>query len=292
MRSGKIVLYLFALLLFTASCNSDEPASPFKRKDVEPHSQLFATYEKNEGYVLWPGATINDSKLKGEGYDYGYYYQHRTEAKSFEEMMAMCQVPKSILKKMSTRNLVLTCFKHPYTFNYLLYDNEYAGVMSTMTANCYQELMRRRTGGAELLDLFCEMSYGDTILLRDGISLSTLEYGAVCICTMTALDCDVFDEEQIKQIANEIFDQIDGVIDYFDTTGENLSWMELSYPYLVGAVLAYHNDVVLQDYERDLLYKFFFYRAYPYISDKVSYSQEDVSRSTQIVTESLERLLQ
>ena len=185
------------LALFAVSCDSkdsgDEPAPPFKPQDVTPNSWFFAGHERYVGYVLWPEATVDDSNLTGEGYGYGYYYQHRAGAESFDEMMAMCQVPKAILKAMSTRNLVLTCFKHPFIFNHLAYNDRYQGVMVAMEANCFQELMKRRTGRAELLDLFCELQFGDTILKRGEVSLNKWDYTPVLICLMTAVDCGVYD---------------------------------------------------------------------------------------------------
>ena len=289
MRFVKIVFCMLALVLITASCtkdsSKDEPAPPFKPQDVTPNSWFFAGHERYVGYVLWPEATIDDSKLTGDGYGYGYYYQHRAGAESFEEMMAMCQVPKTILKAMSTRNLVLTCFKHPFVFNYIAYNDHYQGVMVAMEANCFQELMRRQTGRAELLELFCELQYGDTILTRGDVHLSKWDYAPVLICLMTAVDCGVYDKAQVKRIAGEVFNQIDDIVAFY---ADYVDWEISRYPYLLGAILAHHNDEQLQDSEKELLYKFLGWQGWT--SD--TFSVEDVSNSIRIISESLERLSQ
>ena len=282
---------IFALALFMVSCDSkdskEEPAPPFVPHEVTPNSWFFAGHERYVGYVLWPEATVDDSNLTGEGYGYGYYYQHRAGAESFDEMMAMCQVPKVILKAMSTRNLVLTCFKHPFIFNYVAYNDQYQGVMVAMEANCFQELMRRRTGRAELLGLFCDLQFGDTILTRGDVHLGKWDYGPVLICLMTAVDCGVYDQTQIKRIAGEVFNQIDDIEAFF--SGEDhVDWDFLRYPYLVGAILAHHNDDQLQNSEKELLYRFLGWQGWT----SETFSAADVSKSTLIISTSLERLAQ
>ena len=290
MRFSFLSLCLLALAVLTASCDSkdskDEPAPPFKPKDVTPNSWFFAGHERYVGYVLWPEATVDDSNLTGEGYGYGYYYQHRAGAESFDEMMAMCQVPKAILKAMSTHNLVLTCFKHPFVFNYLAYNDQYQGVMVAMEANCFQELMRRKTGRAELLDLFCDLQYGDTILTRGDVHLGKWDYGPVLICLMTAVDCGVYDDAQVKRIAGEVFNQIDDIEEFF-SAADYVDWDLLRYPYLLGAILAHHNDELLQDSEKELLYRFLGWQGWT----SETFSAADVSNSTRIISESLEHLL-
>ena len=291
MRISVLTLSLLALALLTASCDpkdsKDEPAPPFVPHDVTPNSWFFAGHERSVGYVLWPEATVDDSNLTGEGYGYGYYYQHRAEAESFDEMMAMCQVPKAILKAMSTRNLVLTCFKHPFIFNHIAYNDHYMGVMVAMEANCFQELMRRRTGRAELLDLFCDLQFGDTILTRGDVSLNKWEYAPVLICLMTAVDCGEYDQTQIKRIAGEVFNRIDDIVAFYSDE-DHVDWYFLRYPYLLGAILAHHNDNQLQDSEKELLYRFLGWQGWT----SETFSAEDVSRSTQIISASLERLAQ
>lgn len=291
MRISFLTLSLLALALLTASCDSkdskDEPAPPFVPHDVTPNSWFFAGHERSLGYVLWPEATVDDSNLTGEGYGYGYYYQHRAEAESFDEMMAMCQVPKAILKAMSSRNLVLTCFKHPFIFNHIAYNDQYMGVMVAMEGNCFQELMRRQTGRAELLDLFCDLQFGDTILTRGDVNLGKWDYAPVLICLMTAVDCGVYDQTQVKRIAGEVFNQIDGIVASY-SDADQVDWDFLRYPYLVGAILAHHNDDQLQDSEKELLYRFLGWQGWT----SETFSAEDVSRSTQIISTSLERLAQ
>lgn len=291
MRISVLTLSFLALTLLTASCDSkdskDEPAPPFVPHDVTPNSWFFAGHERYVGYVLWPDATVDDGNLSGEGYGYGYYYQHRAGAESFDEMMAMCQIPKAILKAMSTRNLVLSCFKHPFVFNYLAYNDQYLGVMVAMEANCFQELMQRKKGRTELLELFCDLQYGDTILTRGDVHLGKWDYAPVLICLMTAVDCDVYNQSQVKRIASEVFNQIDGILALY-SAADHVEWDCLRYPYLVGAILAHHNDDQLQESEKELLYRFLGWQGWT----SETFSAEDVSKSTLIISTSLERLAQ
>ena len=299
MRLGKIVFFMLALALLTASCNEDSskdepapeellPGAAFVPQDVVPNSIFFANHERIVGYVLWPEVTVDDTDLQGEGYfSYDYWWAHRSEAQSLEDYMALCQVPQSVLEAMSTRNLVLTCFKHPYSLIYSAYNDQYYGVMVAMEANCFQELMRRKTGRAELLDVFSDLQYGDTILTRGDVSLNKWDYAPVLICLMTAVDCGVYDQAQVKRIASEVFNQIDDIVEFY-SAADYVDWDFLRYPYLVGAILAHHNDEQLQDSEKELLYRFLGWQGWT--GD--TFSAEDVSNSTRIISESLERLVQ
>ena len=104
---------------------------------------------------------------------------------------------------------------------------------------------------------------------------------------MTAVDCGVYDQAQVKRIAGEVFEQIDDIVEYY-SAADHVDWEILRYPYLVGAILAHHNDEQLNDSEKKLLYSFLGWQGWT--SD--TFSAEDVSRSTQIISESLERLSQ
>ena len=303
MRAHLLLLLLTVALLTGCGDSKDEPSPdeptseelkpgpPFVPQDVVPNSRLFARHEKSIGYVLWPAAVIDDSNLQGEGYDYGYAWKHIGEAYTFEDKLALCQVPLSVLNAMSTRNLVVTCFKHPFTINYAAYNDEYYGLMLTMTANSYQELMKRQSGRAELLDLLCELHYGNTVVCRDSITFNHFEYFAVLMCLMTAVDCDVYDATQLKQIAGEVLHQLDDIIEY-DSQKEGVRWNSLRYPYLLGAILAYHNDKTLQESERDLLYKFLGYQGDVATNgEQILFSWDDITHSTEVIIASLERLL-
>jgi len=66
----------------------------------------------------------------------------------------------------------------------------------------------------------------------------------------------------------------------------------LRYPYLLGAILAYHNDKTLQESERDLLYKFLGYQGDVATNgEQILFSWDDITHSTEVIIASLERLL-
>ena len=104
---------------------------------------------------------------------------------------------------------------------------------------------------------------------------------------MTAVDCSVYNQSQVKRIASEVFNQIDDIVAFY-SAADHVDWDFLRYPYLLGAILAHHNDDQLQDSEKELLYRFLGWQGWT----SETFSAEDVSKSTLIISTSLERLMQ
>ena len=269
----KLSALILTLALALCSCgNDDEPEVPENPEQptyqplegLDPNVPLFKGYDKRIGYTLWPAEKTPDSELTGEGFSYDYWAEHKQEAQSTEELIALCEVPQEQLVAMSTRNLMLTCFVHPYNQIYNAYDNQYLGIMSAMMANCWQELMKRESGAVQLLELYCELSYP---MSHSGTFnydyLSYLDYkafsenrlnslNALTLVMMTAVDSNAFTPEQLTRIAGEIFKKIDNIDSADDGLYSYIGTMR--YPFLLGAFIAYRFDRSLTSLELSYLY--------------------------------------
>ena len=194
MRTKYLFLIFWTLITLT-SCgddNKDEPDNPVEpvtrtwiniERDTPFREQpLLAYYEQLYNCPMWPSKVIDDRGLTGEVWeDYSYWEEHKAEAQTTEELLALCDVPQDKLFAMSTHNLALTCFRHPYTLIYTAYDNIYLSPFFLVQANCYKELIQRRTGALELLNLYCGLEYTAEIG-------SNFELNALSIFLMTAVD--------------------------------------------------------------------------------------------------------
>lgn len=270
---------------------------------LDPTVALFNGYEKQIGYTLWPVEKMPDSNLIGEGFSFDYWGEHKGEYHTSGELMALCEVPQGKLAAMSTRNLVLTCFVYPYNVLFNAYNNQYLGIMAAMRANCWQELMKRETGAAQLLDLYCELTYPTSSITDFSTGLSYLNYkeqaaksltklSALTLAMMTAVDSRAFTPEQLTHLAGEIFNKIENMLDadegIYSYSGN------LRYPYLLGAFIAYHYDNALTPIELSLLYDLTAFLGLPgYDSVKNRYfTTWSVVQALGIVVQSLERIEQ
>ncbi len=158
----KLNFMLFAAItvMMTACDKNDEPLNrtqfEIEREAPVRATPLLAYYaQQHDGLTMWPSTVVDDSRLTGEAGDYSYWQEHKNEAQTIEELMAMCDIPEDKLQTMSTANLARTCYNHPYAFVYTAQNVIYQGFFFMTQANCYRELMQRKTGALELLNLYC-----------------------------------------------------------------------------------------------------------------------------------------
>ena len=306
-----IQLFIFFVLIILSSCGDDkkdEPNNPvepvtrtwinIERETPFRETPLMAPYERSFGRKMWTTRVVEDSGLKGKGGDYYYWEQHKAEAGTMAELLALCDVPEDKLYAMSTRNLALTCFMHPYNGVYDLYDVLYESVFTMTLANCYQELMQRLTGATELLNLYCELDYPKSKPVNTTAGLSYEDYNkntfdnilhlnGLTLFLMTAVDFNALNKEQLSVLSSEIFKKIDNIA----TADEGVyDYYTMRFPYLLGAFIAYHYDEQLNDEEATLLYNYTGFSGLPSVAGGQSFTSEDVSRSTLIIIQSLERM--
>ena len=306
-----IQLFIFFVLIILSSCGDDkkdEPNNPvepvtrtwinIERENPFRETPLMAPYERSFGRKMWTTRVVEDSGLKGKGGDYYYWEQHKAEAGTMAELLALCDVPEDKLYAMSTRNLALTCFMHPYNGVYDMYNVLYESVFTMTLANCYQELMQRLTGATELLNLYCELDYPKSKPVNTTAGLSYEDYNkntfenilhlnGLTLFLMTAVDFNALNKEQLSVLSSEIFKKIDNIA----TADEGVyDYYTMRFPYLLGAFIAYHYDEQLNDEEATLLYNYTGFSGLPGVAGELSFTSEDVSRSTLIIIQSLERM--
>ena len=266
------ILTLMALIGLTA-CTTDEP-TPEPVVQVDPYSPVLPV----EDFKMWPTPTIDDSNLTGEGYNYDYWQEHKAEAQTGDELFAMCNVPKDLLKKMSTPNLAWTCFKHPYNNDWFAFNSAYDGILSVITRfNGYAELMKRKGGAEAVIDLYIQLGYNQ----EGKISVNETSMIAWTLVLCTAADYRAFNQEQVARLAQDVL--------YKDfiacaTSSSNLYLSHKSYC-LLSAFVAYHYDEALPEEQRVLLSSFIRNLNMTYYTSEV-----DLVRSYTIIKESLNRL--
>lgn len=283
----KLNFMLFAAItvMMTACDKNDEPLNrtqfEIEREAPVRATPLLAYYaQQHDGLTMWPSTVVDDSRLTGEAGDYSYWQEHKNEAQTTEELMAMCDIPKDKLQAMSTTNLARTCYNHPYTFVYTAQNVIYQGFFFMTQANSYRELMQRKTGALELLNLYCELEYTTT-----GFQLNALS-----LFLMTAVDYNALNQEQLARLSAEIFNKIDNIIDVEGSTP--VFYSNLRFPYLLGAFVAYHYDASLSEDEVNLLKDFITVTGVSVFSVKgVTITAEEVSQATLIISQSLERII-
>ena len=280
------MLFTAITVMMTACNKNDEPLNrtqfEIEREAPVRATPLLANYaQQHDGLTMWPSTVVDDSGLTGEAGDYSYWQEHKNEAQTTEELMAMCDIPSDKLHAMSTANLARTCYNHPYAFVYTAQNVIYQGFFFMTQANCYRELMQRKSGAQELLNLYCELEYTTT-----GFGLNALS-----LFLMTAVDYNSLNQEQLARLSAEIFNKIDNIIDVEGSTP--VFYSNLRFPYLLGAFVAYHYDASLSDDDVTLLKNFIIVTGVSqYKVNGVTLTNEDISHATMIISQSLERMEQ
>ena len=236
MKTKMLLLAMMALVALTA-CTTDEPETQ-QPMDYDNNQDLpMFEYDRTKDFAFWPTPSIDDSGLQGGGYDFAYWQEHKAEAENVEAMMAMCNIPKDLLKDMSTRNLAITCSNYPYNATFLAYNDEYKGFLGTIAYfNGYAELMKRKGGLQTTLDLYAELDGR-----AQDISFTRFQPWTFFVCS--AVDHMVLSNEQVARLARVVTSRFnDGTKD-----------TNLAFTYLLGGFIAYHYDTTLPDEQLYLL---------------------------------------
>ena len=265
MKKKMFFLTMMATLGLMACTNGEDDPLP-TGYDNNQELPLF-DYDRTKDFAFWPTPTIDDSELQGPGYDFAYWRQHKTEAETVEEMMAMCNIPKDMLKNMSTRNLAITCSNYPYNAIFGAYNDAYKGFLGTISDfNGYAELMKRNGGLQATLDLYAEM---DSRALE--ISFTRFQPWTFFVCS--AVDHKVLSDEQVARLARVVSSRFN------DGTKDS----NLAFTYLLGGFIAYHYDTTLPEEQLYLLKAYLqFYCMHPGVS-------KPDDRISTIIESSLER---
>ena len=266
MKKKMLLNAMMALLCLTA-CSEDEPKPLPTNYDSNQELPLF-DYDRTKDFAFWPTPTIDDTDLHGAGYDFAYWDQHKAEAQSIAEMMAMCNIPKEMLANMSTYNLAITCFNYPYigTFYASSSDCYKAFQYYVSCFNGYAELMKRYGGLQATLDMFAESTQ---------YSNSFISYTAWAFLVCTAVDYKMLSTEQVKSLSHVVASRIKNA---------EIESMRLSFTYLLGGFIAYHYDTTLPDEQLYLL------KTYLQFYCRLPDSGKPADRISTIIESSLNRL--
>ena len=275
MKTRIIMMTLALALLSLSACikDVDDPMSGALPSNPKIPLMPIADFE------MWPAPSINDYDLQGESYNYDYWKEHKAEAQSFEELIAMTNVPNDLLKNMSTTNLAWTCFTHPYNNNWLTSYNIYGGILVIMTTfNGYEELMKRYGGRDAVVDLYIKLGYkelGDDQEGKTLVSANDLASWTLVVCTLA--DYIALNAAQRCRLAKEVLAKNDAIaLSHTDV------FMGQEFNYLLGALIAYHYDYTLSEEKLVLLKSFFLY-----LCDRGTFTNEDLSRVYNIINGSL-----
>ena len=267
MKTKMLLLAMMALMAMTACTKDDSEALLSKDYDNNQDLPMFE-YDGTKDFAFWPTPSIDDSGLQGGGYDFAYWQQHKAEAESVEAMMAMCNIPKDLLKAMSTRNLVITCSNYPYNAIFGAYNDAYKGFLGTIVDfNGYAELMKRKGGLQATLDLYAELD-GRAL----DISFTRFQPWTFFVCT--AVDHKVLSTEQVTRLAQVVTTRFN------DGTKDS----NLAFTYLLGGFIVYHYDTTLPDEQLYLL------KAYLQFDCKIPGVSKPDDRISTIIEASLNRL--
>lgn len=274
-----------------------------KTGNVDPNSPLFDNFTNQLDYIPWPETTINDGNLYGDGFSFDYWLEHYLGT-GFQTEFA--EVPQEILDVMSTRNLALTCFVYPYNLMLFASDNIYFGQLFVMRANCYQEIMRRSSGVSELLNLYCELEYTKypnvdgfvhIVSYNDYLKLSRenrLALTPLTLTLMSAVDYNKLTKQQIKVLSADICDKIEEIRIINEEADEELYDYAFGYrfPYLLGAMIAFHKDDKLTPEDLWLLHEYMGWQGLPNAAGDRIFNSDDLFNATKVIVQSLQRLQQ
>ena len=255
MKTRIIMMTLALALLGLSACikdaNIDDPV--YGALPTNPKFPLMPIPD----FEMWPAPSINDNDLQGESYSYDYWKEHKAEAQSFEELIAMTNVPNDLLKNMSTTNLAWTCFKHPYNNNWLTGNNIYYEILVVMTTfNGYKELDDDQEG-------------------KTLVSAKNLASWTLVVCTLA--DNIALNTAQRCRLAKEVLAKNDAI-----ALNQTDDLIGQEFNYLLGALIAYHYDYTLSEEKLVLLKNFI-----EYICNHDTSTNEDLSRAHNIINGSL-----
>jgi hypothetical protein len=89
---------------------------------------------------------------------------------SYDEMVAACNMPSSLLETTSTEELIEIMLKYPLLGDLLLYDDPETALLNmAQQSNILQELINRPDGASKLLDAYCKLEIAEKSELPQNI---------------------------------------------------------------------------------------------------------------------------
>ena len=243
-------------LVLLAGCT--KPMKP--EEEVVEYPQWMTRYEVLLSYQPWPEANVEDAGLTGPGGNFAEAWAGRAEAQKSKNWRETFNLSSQELAAMSTRNLVRTCYIHPYNTDFLAFEDDYEGILTVFGRfNGWQELMRRKQASEELLLLFKELNppgvVGDLYTPLDYTEYQNAYFsywGIDCLSLViaTAVDYHRFSRGQVAQLAADV----EKKISVMSGNAELYSYIgHIRLLFLLGSFLAWHYDGSLSETDRQTL---------------------------------------
>lgn len=272
----KKLFYLAAVMFGMATlsaCNDtilntddpyEEPSNIEWDRDGYHGTPILTAYTKSlqsdiwkDGSGVWKIKDIDESRLIGAGFSYQNWEDHKSEADSYEGLIALCTPSESVRKKMSTRNLAISTYLFPYNSNYFLFNSPLYGFFKTLDdCKLFQTLATRPSGPREIMNIYKEITlkedskYTPILECKDYLKMnSKMHVSWLEMVLMTAVDEGLFSVEEISKLADITYDKITFQITHPKSFSYIGSWM---YSVMLASVIVYHYSEGLNDEEMNI----------------------------------------
>lgn len=210
-----------------------------------------------DGAGVWKIKDIDESRLIGAGFSYQNWEDHKSEADSYEGLIALCTPSESFRKKMSTRNLAISAFLFPYNANYFAFNCPLSGFFKTLDdSKLFQTLATRPSGPREIMNIYKEITlkedskYTPILECKDYLKQDSKMFVSwLEMVLMTAVDEGLFSVEEIQKLAGLTYDKLAFQIAHPKSYSYIGSWM---YSVMLASVIVYHYSEGLNDEEMNI----------------------------------------
>lgn len=210
-----------------------------------------------DGSGVWKIKDIDESRLIGAGFSYQNWEDHKSEADSYEGLIALCTPSESFRKKMSTRNLAISAFLFPYNANYFAFNCPLSGFFKTLDdSKLFQTLATRPSGPREIMNIYKEITlkedskYTPILECKDYLKQDSKMFVSwLEMVLMTAVDEGLFSVEEIQKLAGLTYDKLAFQIAHPKSYSYIGSWM---YSVMLASVIVYHYSEGLNDEEMNI----------------------------------------
>lgn len=121
---------------------------------------------------------------------------------SHDEMLDVCEIPDTILKDMSTDELINIVLDYPLLIDILAYDSWNDGLEAlSQDFNGIRELLNREDGAEKLLNAYCKSEITDSESQTDLDEVLTIEFMEAALSQEEIIE--QFDEKQLDQLSDE-----------------------------------------------------------------------------------------
>ncbi len=142
---------------------------------------------------------------------------------SLKERQDACQIPDSLIKRLSTKALIETCLNYPLRCNYIFYNDENAGIEAIIDGfNGLQELQEREDASELLIDFYSKMTDVTSISAQDGkviLTTNPIDLGFIELLLSYPINDDIYSAENQSKLASAANQALEYKIAHSDVFG-------------------------------------------------------------------------